>query len=613
MYMYVNYYSYCIRAYNILNDCYKDDFGNRNYTYKTEILVHNSTCLNVMNAVASLCILCVLLRACVLAHEDTYCPTWYHYNSSIGKCECGNHLSGGTLCVDPGQVYLRISYCMTLDNLSNMSIAGNCHHCHFNRHKMIRGIFGLLPNDSSQLIEAQCTPNHRQGLLCAKCTEGYGASVTSLTPKCVECTFSPIAAVLLYLLIELLPITVFFTFIVIFRINILSGPLMGYFIFCQAYAAVTNQLFEIYSTLLIHASVYAKVLLYSSYVLSSTWALCSFNILPPICISARISLMDAVAMKYVRVAYPLVLVPITYFLIELHARNFKPVVSLCRPFSSCLRKVNLSLSTNDSIIHAYATLYFLSFAALNYISFKLLSITDLIREDGTVLKHRLQLDPTVTGYTSTHAPYIVIAYGTLVLLGMIPAILLCLYPIGRFRNTLECVISQRKIIMLNTFVETLYSCYKDGLNGTRDYRYSLGIFMLLTIVLVTVNAHWTGHYTLYTYIIVACLLMAITLIVAYVRPCKTFLGNLSLSFHTFIPCLSCVELIVWMGNITSVDIKVLVNVFAVINFLPHFLVALWIGHKALHKIAVRHNLRERIGHILLPQRMVNLRNYNRLD
>ena len=610
--MHVNMHYY-IHAYNILlNDCYKDDLGNRNYTYRTETLVHNSICPNIMNVVASLCILCVLLSAWALAQEDTYCPTWYHYNSSIGKCECGDHLSGGTLCVDPGQVYLRIDYCMTLDNLSNMSIAGNCHHCHFNRHKMIRGMFGLLPNDSSQLIGAQCTPNHRQGLLCTKCTEGYGASVTSLTPKCVECTFSPIAAVLLYLLIELLPITVFFTFIVIFRINILSGPLSGYFIFCQAYAAVTNQLFEMYSTLLIHASVYAKFLLYSSYVLSSIWALCSFNILPPLCMSARISLMNAVAMKYVRVAYPLVLVPTTYCLIELHARNFKPVVFLCRPFSSCLRKVNLNLSTNDSIIHAYATLYFLSFAALNYISFKLLNIIDLIREDGTVLKHRLQLDPTVTGYTSTHAPYIVIAYVTLTFLGMIPAILLCLYPIGKFRNTLECVISQRKMIMLNTFVETLHSCYKNGLNGTRDYRSFLGIIMLLTIVLVTFNAQDTGHYTLNTYIIMACLLMAVTLIVAYVRPCKTFLGNLSLSFHTLIPCLSCVELIVWMGNITRVDIKVMVNVFAVINFLPHFLVALWIGHKALHKVASRYNLSERIGHTLLPHRMVNLRDYNRL-
>ena len=554
----------------------------------------------------------MFLTACVLAQESTHCPTWYHYNSSSGRCECGNRLSGGSLCVDSGKVYLRIDYCMTLENLSNMSIAGDCHRGHFNRHKMIRGIFGLLPNDSSQLTEAQCKPNHRQGLLCAKCTDGYGVSVTSLTPKCVECTFTPVAAVLLYLLIELLPITIFFTLIVIFRINILSGPLMGYFIFCQAFATVTNQLFEIYSSLLNHASAFAKVLLYSSYVLSSIWALCSFNILPPICISARISLMDAVAMKYILVIYPLVLVPITYFLIELHAHNFKPVVFLCRPFSSCLRRVNLNLSINDSIIHAYATLFFLSFAVLNYISFKLLNLIDLIREDGTVIKHRLHLNPTVTGYTLTHVPYLVIAYGALIFLGILPAILLCLYPIGKFRNTLERIIGQRKRIILNTFVETLHSCYKDGLNGTRDYRSSLGIIMLVTIVVVFVNAHDTGHYTLGSYLIMGCLLMVTAFIVAYVRPCKTFIGNLSLSFHTVISCSSCAQLIVWMGTNISMDVTVMANVFAVINFLPHFLIAMWIGYKALHKMMVGKNLCERIGHTLLPQRLINLRGYNSL-
>ena len=467
--------------------------------------------------------------ALVQGNTSTLCPTGYNYNKSSSRCKCSPYLSDGVLCIDPGHVYLRIDYCMTLESLSNMSIAGNCHRGHYNHHQMIKGIYGLLPNDSSKLTDAQCKPNNRHGLLCAKCIDGYGVAVTSLTPKCIKCKFSLLPAIdlLLYLTIELLPITAFFIVIVIFRINIMSGPLMGYFIFCQAYATTTNIYYEIYASLFRYSGPFTNGLLYLSYTLSSLWGLCSFNILPPICISPRISLMDAIAMKCIRVLYPLVLVPITYFCIELHARNFKPVVYLWKPFSTCLNKVKIKLSTTDSIIHAFATYPLL----LNYISFKLLYITDLIREDGTLRTNLRSNSPKLQLSTCS---YVAIAFGILLVLGVFPALVLCLYPIGTFRNALEHIISQRKRIILNTFVEALHSCFKDGLNGTRDYRSSLGIIMLVTILILLFNAHNTGHNSIISLVIMACVLIVIALILAHIRPCKTLSANLSLTFHTTI-------------------------------------------------------------------------------
>ena len=119
--------------------------------------------------------------ALVQGNTSTLCPTGYNYNKSISRCECSPYLSDGVLCIDPGHAYLRIDYCMTLESLSNMSIAGNCHRGHYNHHQMIRGVYGLLPNDSSKLTDAQCKPNNRHGLLCAKCIDGYGVAVTSLS------------------------------------------------------------------------------------------------------------------------------------------------------------------------------------------------------------------------------------------------------------------------------------------------------------------------------------------------------------------------------------------------------------------------------------------------
>lgn len=533
-------------------------------------------------------VIVILIIICALVTENAgsgnLCPLWYRYNESTGKCECVSDLSGAIICKKQGQVYLRIEYCMTLDHHSNVSVAGVCHRGHYNRHHMINGAYGLLPNDSSKLEEVQCKPNKRRGLQCGKCMDGYGVSVTSLNPKCIECKFSPLAAVLIYLAVELIPITAFFLVIVIFRINIMVGPLLGYFIFCQAYAAAANQLNELYISLLSHADPFMTNLLYISYTLSSMWALCSFNILQPICISPRISLIDAIAMKYIRVVYPLLLVPITYFLIELHARNFKPVVCIWRPFKICLTKINVTISANDSVIHAYATLYSLSFAVLNYISYRLLNLTNLVREDGIVRHTRLLVDPTVEGYSFEHAPYAAMSFAALLFFGIIPGIILCLYPIGMFRNALECIISHRKRIILNTFAETLYASLKNGLNGTRDCRSLLGIFMLLTILLLSLNAHSTAYYNLTSYIVTGCTLILIALIVAYIRPFNTFLGNLSFSFHATVSSLICIQITIWLQHIIPTNTTAMVNLFAVLNILPHVLIALWIGYKAFSTI-----------------------------
>lgn len=551
----------------------------------------------------------VLIIICALATENAaignLCPLWYKYNESTGRCDCVSDLSGAIVC-EKRQVYLRIEYCMTLDHHSNISVAGPCHRGHYNHHQMLNGVYGLLPNDSSKLEEMQCKPNNRYGLLCGKCMDGYGVSVTSLTPKCIECKFSPLVAVLIYLLIELLPITAFFLVIVIFRINIMVGPLLGYFIFCQIYAAATNQLNELYMSLLSQADPFMTSLLYISYILSSMWALCSFNILPPICISPRVSFMDAIAMKYIRVVYPLLLVPITYFVIELHARNFKPVVYIWKPFKICFTKVNLTISTNDSVIHAYATLYLLSFAVLNYVSFRLLNVTNLVREDGIVKHKRVVSDPIVHGYSSKHVPYAATAFITLLLFGIIPGIILCLYPIGMFRNALERIIGQRKRIILNTFVETLHGSLKNGLNGTRDCRSLVGIFMLSTILLMSLNAHSMAYYNLTSFVVSGCTLILVALIIAYIRPFNTFLGNLSLSFHATLSSVICIQTTIWLQHIMPTNMNTMVTLFAVLNILPHILIALWIGYKAFSKII--HHMMARgltswrtIGYVALSQ------------
>ena len=85
-----------------------------------------------------------------------------------------------------------------------------------------------------------CGRYNRKGLLCSECVDGYGPGVFSLQLKCVNCSkMSTGTAIILYLLIKTIPITLFFARVAMFHINITSGPLLGYIIFCQFYVWIT--------------------------------------------------------------------------------------------------------------------------------------------------------------------------------------------------------------------------------------------------------------------------------------------------------------------------------------------------------------------------------------
>ena len=86
-----------------------------------------------------------------------------------------------------------------------------------------------LPNNISELNDYMCGPMNRKGLLCKDCIDGFGPSVTSLGYKCSNCT-DAWYGIPLYLAVELIPITLFYLIILIFKVHLTSAP-MTLFIF----------------------------------------------------------------------------------------------------------------------------------------------------------------------------------------------------------------------------------------------------------------------------------------------------------------------------------------------------------------------------------------------
>ena len=220
----------------------------------------------------------------------------------------------------------------------------------------------------------------------------------------------------------------------------------------------------------------SKIFLYIISTLISIWNLDIFrHVVPPFCVSSKLTDVDTVLLEYISVLYPLLLILITYIGIELHARNFSPVISLWSPFHRCFSKCRRTLDPTSSVIAAFSTFISLSFTKSLYITFSIASLQHYV-VNGTKYMSNL-LDPII--HSNNMNRYISNLTSTWY---FIPCVLICiftyfpvivfllLYPLRIFRKLLYCCCGGRKYHTIYVFMNTFQGYYKDGTNGTRDYR-----------------------------------------------------------------------------------------------------------------------------------------------
>ena len=528
--------------------------------------------------------------ALVHNHESSECPNWYHRPPESHHCQCGPTLRGGIMCSD-NQIYLHVDYTMTWDTATNQTIAALNNYGYDNYSTITHRVYTLMPNDSQDLNETMCAPNNREGFLCEDCIPGYGP--TAYSPKCMDCKQrSTISAIAIFLTLKFVPITVMFILMMIFRINITQGPMFGYALYCQAHIITLRQKITFYQLILNELHGYDWVL-QASLFLSSFWVTDYSSLGDNYCISESFNIMDVFLLNFVSILYLLFLVISTYIFIELHARNVWPIVIMWKPFGRCFSKVRRNWSATDSIIHAYATLLFLSFATLNDNAFQLLESTNIYNSTGKVYTSVLRNRPSLHVYSHEYVPYLVIVLTLMFFLGVCPTLLLCIYSIKIFRRKMNDCCSQRIQIALNTFVETFQGTFKDGLNGNRDYRVLPALFVII-VMISTILGSFGNVFVVSLFLV---LLVLSSFIIAYARPCKSFLTNLSLSFHMMWMALIGV-ILGYLVDSTILSTSTLAMLFAGTIPVPHVIVISWAIYKLLRKIwCFRHSCIQEKGNL----------------
>ena len=472
--------------------------------------------------------------------DSITCAPWHFINPSSGMCKCCVSKKTLIKCTDEGTL-MRIGFCTTYTEGEGVSMA----RCPYLKMKTLRHaytiarndpLYIILPDNISELNDYMCGPMNRKGFLCSVCIDGFSPSFTSPDyMACSNCTASRYYGVPLFILTEIVPITLFYLMFVLFQVNVTTSPMTCYIFYSQIMMLIATPSgkgsFQVHNTYF-----FQNNLDLATYTLYGLWNLDFLRYsLPPFCASSRLNHTSITILGCVSVFYPLCLILLTITFVKLHDHNFKAVVCLWRPFHKCFTRIRRGWNTKSDIINVFATFLLISYN-------KLLHSIVNITEGTRVYSMNNDSEIVYTGafsYTDLnifssdnrkyHVLFITLA-GLALIVTLLPVFFLMCYPIRLFRRFLSKL--RLDCVSVNIFVEKFYSCYKDGLHGSRDMRSFAGFYFLLQYMLrlaVLLKRHLNLFSSRLSYTITSlCAAVLISLTRPYKRMYMTVLDTLLL-------------------------------------------------------------------------------------
>ena len=443
--------------------------------------------------------------------QNQTCPqVWFIPTNDSQQCDCGSDLSGRVYCNSTlGVLGILECYCMTYDESMENIVVGACvYNCENRVTQMTHeSVYHYLPNNSSELNRIMCEPFNRAGQLCGQCQEGYGIPLYSYDLRCIKCSKTH-NHWLLYIVVAFLPLTLFLLLVLCCRISATSAKLNAFVTVAQIIAIPPNLRVILLGSDSEHKYLPPIQILATVY---GIWNLDFFRtVIPPICIN--LSALQALSLDYAIAFYPLLLLVFAYSLIELHARDFWPIVQLWRPFQRCCRN---RWDIRSSIINAFATFLLLTYIRLLSVSFDLLTPTHIFDTHGKMRGLFLYSGGAVKYFGKEHLPYAILALIVMLFLVLFPLLLFILYPMRCFQKCLTYF--NLRCHALRIFMDAFQGCYKDGTDGTRDCRYFAVVQPLCKIILYFVYAVTRGNHF---YPIGTVGLLFLAILIALVQPYK---------------------------------------------------------------------------------------------
>ena len=423
------------------------------------------------------------------------CPPGFKINNQGTECICADNYFGSTRCVhDSSKAYLKNNNWMGFIPEYKGYVVALCppKYCYSNESSS-------LPNSSKVLEKQICGKYNRQGILCGECLPGYGIAINSPYYECINCTDESIIGsnIAKYIAAVYIPLTAFFTIIILFNIRFTSGPANAFILYSQ----LITTTFDLSADGQIPVS---EKLLKVYRVPYGIFDLQFFErFVPQLCVG-KLNALDVITLDYAVAVFPLLM--IIFVIVFIKVKDF--LTSKCcnnRRFRYGIRNVpNFTRAqtsrrrwkVNEAILPAFATFLLLSYNKFSTTSSYLVGSQPLISDDGKTLNDsRVYFAGTISFSSDVyHRKYLPLACVVFATFVAIPPLLLLDFPIKAFEwciSKVDCLWRHYPADKVQILLDTFQGCYKNKM------RFFSGLYFLFRLVIntayLTTNS-WLGQY-----------------------------------------------------------------------------------------------------------------------
>ena len=345
------------------------------------------------------------------------------------ECKCslstpGKHLVGVVECdMSNFQAHIQIGFWIGCTP-ANKVITGYCPpgYCNYNNISVNRQ---SVPRSCNALDEPSvlCV-EHRRGVLCGECEDGYSVYFHSDNFGCGECRNGAVGLVY-YVLAELFPLVVLFVMIMVMKLKMTSGLMQSLLLFGQT---VTFTNISLSPTL---QSQTGQTLVRIHTFLLGFLNLDFFRLNElSFCLWSGATVLDNLAFRYVTTLFAILLLVVFVFIVK--QSSSAPGRVLTERFKY-VGKLKIGAGqwqfSNQAIVHGISTFLILSYSQYTSISIQILSHLPLYGEGGINVGSVVRLQGSVESFGPDHLPYAIPALLVLIFFSLPPPLLLISYPL----------------------------------------------------------------------------------------------------------------------------------------------------------------------------------------
>ena len=378
--------------------------------------------------------------------------------------------------------------CLTYNDRLNTTEVGYCfYNCYYyGKLTDLSGTYNAIPRNISQLDDALCGRYDRTGILCGQCRNRKVLPVYSYNMSCIHCSDTGWLNLAKYIAVAYVPLTCFRLIIIILKINIPTSSIQGYVLTCQMIStpvllrAIIQNLGNEY-----FKSTYSAI-----FPISIVFGIWNFDFLRMIDfkICFKISPLAVLTLDLVIALFPLLLIPLSYFIANLYWNNNKLVVLAAYPFKKIVGFLKIKYTYKRTTVHSFSTFIYLSHIKFLSVCYDLLSPVQVCdTANNTTCRWAVFYDASIPYFIKKHIFYAVPAIVVLVTLVWTPIVLLLLNSCSMWHKCLNVLPVQWKV-SLHVIMDSFQGCYKDGTEpGTRDCQWFSAMHFIILNVLYALN------------------------------------------------------------------------------------------------------------------------------